>query len=436
MRRLAPVRWALPVLLAAPVEAAAPAVRFVDFATTVNPVTALRITAAIDDAEREGDELVLIQLDTPGGFVDSMEPIVKRLLSAEVPVVVWVGPSGARAASAGFFVLIAADLAAMAPGTRTGAASTVMIGGENRADDVLLKKSNEDLAALVRSIAERRGRNVAAAERAVFEAKAYEERVAQEEGLIDLVADSRDALLRALDGREVRRFDGTTAVLHTAGARLVQSSFPLRQRFMELLAQPWLAFLLLLGGLAGLYVEFTHPGVVFPGVAGALCLLLFFLSAQVLPISAIGVLLVLLAIVMFILEVKVTSYGMLTVGGIVSLIIGSLILVEGPIPELRVPLGLVLPASLTMGLLCALAMALALRAQRAPVATGIEGLVGRVGSVTRELAPAGKVLVMGELWNALSTGPSIAPGARVRVVRVHGLELTVEPLAAGGEEPT
>jgi membrane-bound serine protease (ClpP class) len=424
------------VLLAAPAGAAAPAVRFVDFATTVNPATALRITAAIDDAEREGDELVLIQLDTPGGFVESMEPIVKRLLSAEVPVVVWVGPSGARAASAGFFILIAADLAAMAPGTRTGAASTVMIGGDNREDDVLLKKSNEDLAALVRSVAERRGRNVEFAERAVFEAKAYEEQVALEQGLIDLVADSRETLLAALDGREVRRFDGTTAVLRTAGARLVESSFPPRQRFMELLAQPWLAALLLLGGLAGLYVEFTHPGVVFPGVAGALCLLLFFLSAQVLPISAIGVLLILLGLVMFVLEIKVTSFGMLTVGGVVCLIIGSLILVEGPIPELRVPLRLVLPASLTMGLVCALAMTLAVRAQRERVQTGIEGLVGRIGSVTRELAPEGKILVQGELWNALSTGPAISRGSKVRIVRVNGLELTVEPLAAVGEEPT
>jgi membrane-bound serine protease (ClpP class) len=424
------LRWALPVLFAAPVAAADPVVRWVDFEATVNPVSALRITGAIEDATREGDELVLIQLDTPGGLVDSMDSIVKSMLAASVPIVVWVGPSGARAASAGFFLLIAADLAAMAPGTRTGAAATVIFGGGERETGVLLKKSDEDLAALVRSIAERRGRNAAAAERAVFEAKAYEEQAALEQGLIDLVADSRDALLAALDGREVRRFDGSTAVLHTAGARLVESEFPLRQRFRELLTHPSVAYLLLLVGLAGLYAEFSHPGAVLPGVAGALCLLLFFLAAQVLPVSAVGVLLMLLAVVMFILEVKVVSFGMLTVGGIVCLVIGSLILIEGPIPELRVPLWLVLPTSITMGLLCALVLTLAMRAQQQRVETGVEGLVGRVGTVARELSPHGKVLVQGELWNALSTGEPLAQGAKVRVVHVNGMELTVEPFVA------
>jgi membrane-bound serine protease (ClpP class) len=413
--------------LLAPSAAAEPTIRLVEFEATVNPISAIRIVRAIEDAERAGDAMVLIELDTPGGLVASLDRIVKSMLSAEVPIVIWVGPSGARAASAGFFMLIAADVGAMAPGTRTGAASTIYAGGENREDDVGLKKANEDSAALARSIAERRGRDVEACERAVFEAKAYEESVALELGLIDLLAGSREELLEALDGREIRRFDGSTVVLSTAGATFVTSEFGVRHQFMELLTHPFVAYLLLMGGLLGLYVEFTQPGVVFPGVVGALCLLLFILSSQALPISAVGVLLILLAIVMFILEIKVTSYGMLTLGGIVCLAIGSLILIDGPIPEMRVPWMLVLPTSLVIGGLCAFALSLAVRAQRHRVATGVEGLCGEIGTVTRELAPEGKVFVHGETWYArCATGP-LGEGRRVRVVKVDSMCLTVEP---------
>ena len=414
-----------------PVFADGATVRLVEFESPITPISALRITQAIDDAEQAGDDLVLIELDTPGGLVDSMEKIVKRMLATKVPIVVWVGPAGAKAASAGLFVLLSADVAAMAPGTRTGAASTVYGMGESREGDVLLKKSNEDLAALIRSIAERRGRDAQAAELAVFEAKAYEEQVALERKLIDLIAPSREDLLDQLDGREVRRFDGSVVVLHTADARFAVSEFSLRHEFMELLSVPWIAAFLLLAGLLGIYVEFTHPGVVFPGVAGALCLLLFALAAQVLPISTIGVLLILLALVMFLLEIKVASYGMLTVGGAVSLGIGVWMLVEGPIPELRVPLTFVVPVALAVTGTCAFVVRLALRSQRARPASGREGLVGEIGTVSHELAPEGRVFVHGESWVAVSSAGRIPGGARVRVVGIEGLTLVVAPM----EEP-
>ena len=404
-----------------------------EFETNVNPITAKRIVKAIDDAEAEGDDLVLIQLDTPGGLVASMETIVKRMLASKVPTVVWVGPAGAKAASAGFFILIAADVATMAPGTRTGAASTVFGTGKSTEDNLLLKKLNEDHAALLRSMAERRGRNPEASEQTVFSAKAYEESVALSEGLIDFVAQDIDELLELLDGREIQRFDGTTVTLHTAGARFVTSEFSWRHEIMEVLGNPTVAYLLLMVGLLGLYAEFSHPGLVLPGVFGALCLLLFAFTAQALPVSAIGVLLILLAIVMFILEIKVTSFGMLTVGGIISLITGSLILIEGPIPELRVPPSVVLPGSIVVAALCVVALRLALRAQLARVGTGVEGLTSEIGTVAEVLSPQGKVFVHGELWNAASAAGTIPQGARVRVVRVDNMLLTVEP---ADDQPT
>lgn len=429
MRRLTPILLLASALFSFAANAQDPVIRLVHFDTTITGVSAKRITRAIDDAERSRDEFVLIELDTPGGMVDAMEDIVKRMLASKVPIVVWVGPAGARAASAGFFLLISADVAAMAPGTRTGAASPVFGFGESEEGNVLLKKYKEDLGALIRSIAERRGRNVEACEQAVFEAKAYEEQVALEKGLIDLVASSRQELLEKLDGREVRLFDGSTVVLHTAGASFVETKFSLKQEFMELLTIPWVAAFLLLAGLLGIYVEFTHPGVVFPGVAGALCLLLFALSGQVLPISAVGVLLVVLALVMFVLEIKVPSYGMLTVGGLVALVIGSLMLVEGPIPELRVPLAFVLPMAVGITAICAFVVRFAVRAHRARVATGVEGLIGEVGTVREDLGPEGKVFVHGELWNAVARGGEIGRGTRVRVVAVDEMMLTVEAVA-------
>lgn len=434
MRRLPPILLALLFCALLPLQADDPVIRLVEFESPITAISAMRITHAIDDAEEAGDEFVLIVLDTPGGMVTSMEKIVKRMLSAKVPIVVWVGPAGAKAASAGFFLLISADVAAMAPGTRTGAASTVYGGRESKEGDVLLKKSNEDLAALIRSIADHRGRDVEACEKAVFEAKAYEEQVAIEKGLVDLIATDREDLLAQLDGREIKRFDGSTTTLHTAGSSYSVTEFSLKHEFMELLAVPAIAALLLFGGLLGLYVEFTHPGVVFPGVVGALCLLLFALSAQVLPISTIGVMLILLALVMFVLEIKVTSFGMLTLGGAVALVIGGWMLVDGPIPELRVPLSFVVPVALVITLLCAFVLRFVVRAQRSKISTGQEGLVGKIATVTEDLIPDGKVFVHGEIWNAVTAGGPISHGARVEIIGVDELMLTVKP-ARGRDAP-
>ncbi len=412
-------------------EANAPVVRLVDFEDhPITPATANRILDAIDDAEEQGNDIVLIQMDTPGGLVSTTADLIKRILGSEVPVVIWVGPSGSHAASAGFFLLLSADVAAMAPGTRTGAASTVYGSGtESKDGDVMLEKVNKDHAALLRSIIQRRARSqeaVEAAEKAVFSADAFSETEALDIGLIDFVAGNLDEVLEILDGREVMRFDGSTVVLNTAGARFVSSEIGFRQKLFEFLADPIVAYVLLLLGMLGVYIEMSNPGLVFPAVVGALCLILGAFAMQFLPVSTIGALLIVLAIVMFILEIKVTSFGMLTVGGALCLIIGSLMLFEGPIPALRLPPSLVLPIAITFVALVAIAMRFVVAAQRARVATGVEGLAGEIGTVTQDLDGDGKVFVHGEIWDARSGDGPLPVGTRVRVVKAEDLRLTVE----------
>jgi membrane-bound serine protease (ClpP class) len=427
---------AMLALLGASAAAAEPRVRLVEFDDVVTPVSADQVVQAIDRADREGDSLVLIRLDTPGGLVSSLERIVQAELRARTPVVAWVGPAGAKAASAGFVILIAADVAAMAPGTHTGAAAVISsLFGANPESDIGLKKAASDVAARARTLAEHRGRNVSACEKAVLSAEAYTDGQALKEKVIDLVATDVNDLLRQLDGREILRFDGSTTKLVTAHATIVREETSFRDDVLGILANPMVAYLLLLVGLGGLYVELSHPGLVFPAVMGVLCLLLFAFSAQVLPVSAIGILLILLAIVLFVLEVKVASHGMLTVGGLVCLVVGSLMLFRGPIPELRLPLLVVLPASLTLAAACTLAVRLAVRAGQAPVATGVEGLRGEIGTAVSDLAPEGKVFVHGEIWDAVSAAGPVAKDARVRIVRVEAMRLTVEPVGtspAGG----
>ncbi len=412
----------------------APVIRWVDFDQSVNPISIHRITRAIEEAEANGEHLVIIRLDTPGGLVTSLNTTVKAILNSQVPIVAWVAPPGARAASAGFFILIAADVAVMSPGTRTGAASAIVMGGENREDDVGLKKMNEDSAALLRSIAERRGRDKQACEEAVFAAKAFEESVALERGLIDFVADDRDHLLELLDGREVRRFDGEIITLRTSGAVFVESKFDAKQLFFEFLANPVIAYLLLAVGTFLIYFELQNPGMFVPGIVGAICLLLFAIAAMSLPVSMLGGLLIVLAVVLFLLELKIVSHGLLTLGGVASLIVGSLILFDGPIPELRVPPIVVVPVSLVISLFIVTAMRMALRAARAQVATGVEGLEAKIATVTRSLGPRGTVFVHGETWDAVSRSGRVPEGGQVRVVGVDGMVLTVEPLNGETDE--
>ena len=428
--RKALVLAALALLGAAGAAASEPRVRLVDFDDIVTPVTAERVVSAIAQADRDAEDLVVIRLDTPGGLVASLEKIVQAELRAKTPVVAWVGPAGAKAASAGFLILIAADVAAMAPGTHTGAASVISsLFGANPESDVGLKKASSDVAARARTLAEHRGRNVGACEKAVLSADAYTDGQALKDTVIDLIASDLDDLLRKLDGREIRRFDGTKIVLKTEGAKILRQESTTREEILGVLANPLVAYLLLLVGLGGLYVELSHPGLVFPAVVGVLCLLLFAFSSQVLPVSAIGILLILLAIVLFVLEVKVVSHGMLTVGGLLCLVIGSLMLFPGPIPELRLHLAVVLPASLTLAAACAIAVRLAVRSQLSPVATGVEGLLGETGTALEDIDPEGKVFVHGEIWGAVSAAGRIGKDARVRVVRVEAMGLTVEPAA-------
>ncbi len=415
--------WVLTVGVSA-LAAAEPTVRLVRFEGPITAPSSQRILRALADADAAHDSLVLVELDTPGGTVDATETTVKAMLAARTPVVVWVGPAGARAASGGFFLLMAADVAAMAPGTRTGVASVISMFGPNPEEDVARKKVQNDLAAGVRSITEQRGRNGDAADRAVQKAEAFTEKTALKEGLIDLVVPDRETLLRALDGRSVRRFGGEALVLATAGARTVTSEVDWMQRILEFLGRPEVAALLLLLGLGGLYLEFSTPGAILPGVVGVVSLVLFAVSASILPISALGVLLIVVALVLFALEVKIVSHGLLTVGGLAALIAGALLLVK--VPELRLPLGFVLPTAVAVAALCVLAVRLAVRAQRAPVRTGVEGMRGEVGTVTESLDPEGKIFVHGELWNAVAASRPLPAGTRVKVTGVSNLKLTVE----------
>lgn len=426
----------LAVCLSAVVEAEGPSVRLVRFETDINSATARRILEAIDAADAAGDALVLIELDTPGGSVDATETVVKKMLGAKTPIAVWVGPSGARAASGGFYLLISADVAAMAPGTRTGAAAVIFGMGKSEDGDILLKKATNDLAAMARSIAEHRGRNVEACDRAVLSAESFTDAAAAKSGIVDLVAKDRDDLLRQLHGRKVKRFDGQIATLAVAGARIVEpvrtSTAKLEERIGGFLGNPTVVYLLFLIGLAGLYAEFNHPGTWVPGLVGAVALILFAFAAQQLPISMIGLLLVLLGLALFVLELKIVSHGVFGVLGTVCLIVGSVVLFPGAGGDLRPPLAVVLPGSLTLAAICFAATRLAIKARSAPLATGVEGLRGEIGVVEQPCEPDGTVFVHGELWKAKASSGSYPTGTRVRVVRVRDLIVDVEPVDVTG----
>ncbi len=425
----------LAVSLSAAAHGAPPAIRAVRFDTDINGATAKRITDAIDQADAAGDALVLVELDTPGGSVDATETVVKRILAAKTPVAVWVGPSGARAASGGFFLLIAADIAAMAPGTRTGASSVIYGMGKAEEGDILLKKATNDLAALARSIAEHRGRNVDSCEKAVTSADAYTDSNAVGSGLVDLVAKDRDDLLKKIDGRLVKRFDGSTTTLAIASAAVIEPTTTRSDRIEErvggFLGHPTVVYLLFLIGIAGLYAEFNHPGTWVPGLVGACALILFAFAAQQLPISAIALVLVLAGVAAFVLEIKIASHGVFAVFGTIAIIAGSVMLFPGSSGSLRPPLLVVVPGSLTLAAFCFLATRASIEARRAPLATGVEGLRGEIGIVEEPCAPEGTVFVHGELWKAAASGGPLPRGARVRVVSVRDLVVDVEPAEAG-----
>ena len=393
---------------------------------TIQPIAAEQISRAIDAAQARHATALLIELNTPGGLLDSTREMVTRIESSPVPVIIFVGPSGSRAASAGFFLLEAADVASMADGTNTGAAHPVTLGS-GTPDDVMKAKLENDTAAFLRSYVSRRGRNTEEAEKAVRQSVSWTEKEALNLRLIDLTAHDEAELLRKLDGRTVTRFDGTSITLHTANQTVEELPATLRQRVLGWLMDPNIAFLVLAVGALALYAEFNHPGAIIPGVVGVIFVLLTVFALNLLPTRFASLWLIALAFVLFALEAKIASHGALTVGGIVALTLGGLLLVDGPIPEMRVRLAVALAVSLPFGLITAFLMTIALRARRNKVMTGAQGMVGEIGVVRAELAPVGKVFVHGELWDAHAT-ETIPEGTAVRVVSIHDFDLRVERL--------
>jgi membrane-bound serine protease (ClpP class) len=394
----------------------------------IHPASAQFMRDTMNQADRAGARLLVFTLRTPGGLVDSTREIVTQMIAAKTPVAIYVGPAGARAASAGFILTIAADIAAMAPGTHIGAAHPVDGGGEPT-DPTRAKKATEDVAAYARTLAGSRHRNVDLAAQAVNESRAFTEAEALSASppLIDLVASDLPDLLRKLDGRTITRFDGATVMLNLSGARSVAIEMSLRQRVLGAIAHPNIAYLLLTLGTLGLTIEMWSPGAVLPGVAGAVCLLLAFFALSVLPVNYAGLLLVLCGLIFLVLEIKVTSYGLLTAAGLVSLAFGSMMMMDSSSPELRVSLSVVLPVVVGLAGIGIFLARLGVAAQRRQPVTGAAGMIGELGEALTSIEPGGpgRVTTHGEIWRAKSSEP-IAAGARVRVTGIEGLMLTVK----------
>jgi len=389
----------------------------------ITPPMAEFILANIEEASREGRAGLIILLDTPGGLDLAMRDIAKGILNAPLPVIVFVYPAGARAASAGVIVTVAAHVAAMAPGTNIGAAHPVAIGFGG-GDKTMMEKVENDAAAYVRGIARQRGRSEEWVERAVRKSESVTAEEALKKGVIDLVAADLPELLRGIDGREVK-VGGKTVVIKTQGAVVTEKKMGTRQRVLTAISDPNVAYILFLLGLAGLYFEFSHPGVILPGVVGAISLILAFFAMQTLPINYAGILLIVLGVILFIAEMKVVSHGILTVGGIISLVVGSLMLFESPDPALRVSLDVMIPSLVIITLFFVAVIVLVVRAQLRRKRTGREGMVDAEGVAVTDVDPVGKVLVKGEYWQATSVRP-IKAGMPVRVISVDGLRLQVE----------
>jgi len=387
----------------------------------VSPVTDEAIEAAIGRAEKEGFRALVIQIDTPGGLESSMRSIVKRMLSSTVPILAWVAPSGGRAASAGVFITMAADVAAMAPGTNIGAATPVNLQGGM--DSTMAHKVTNDAAAFARTVAAQRGRNGAWAEQAVRKAVAASETEALKLGVIDFVAGSLDELLAKADGRTWRR-GHETRTLALKGLPVERLEPGLRQRLLAILADPNVAYILMMLGFYGLIFELQNPGAILPGVVGGICLILAFLAFSTLPVNYAGVALIVLAVGFFIAEIKVASHGLLAAGGVISLLLGSVILFQGE--GVRVSWSIIAGVTLTTAVLFLLVIGAGLKAQRRAVRTGWKGLVGARALAIERLAPRGRVRVAGELWDAVSEA-AVEVGNEVIVTGVDQLTLRVRP---------
>jgi membrane-bound serine protease (ClpP class) len=399
----------------------------------VEPVLATYIDEGLAEAARRQAALVLITMDTPGGLSDSMTDMIHHILDSPVPVAVFVAPAGARGASAGFFILLSADIAAMAPGTRTGASTPILLPGgfSVPVDEVLRKKMNNDATAFLRSFTEKRNRNPKLAETAVTDAQAFTENEALAGHLIDLIARDNADLFKQLNGREIKRFDGKTAKLSLENYRVDEFQLSARQKFLARIVDPDIFFLLLLIGVLGLYTEFTHPGVIAPGVIGGICAVLALYAMHLLPVNFAGVVLILLAFALFILEAKFASHGVLLIGGVVSMFLGAIFLIRSPLTPGGVSMGVALGVTLPVALLTVFLMRLVLKSRGWKTATGKEEMLGAEGIVTTPLPAQGEgmIRVHGELWRAVASSP-VPEGALVRVTRVDGLKLFVEPKQA------
>ena len=393
----------------------------------IHPVTSEFMREAISKADADRAALIVFTLQTPGGLLDSTREINNAIIAAKTPVAIFVGPAGNRAASAGFLITEAADIAAMAPGTHIGAAHPVAGSGE-KIDDVMAKKMASDTAAYARTLATQRGRNVSLVEQAVTDSRSFteQEAAAASPPLIDVIATDVPDLLKKLDGRTIKRFNGTPVTLHLDHADVRQIQMTWSEKVLSAIAHPQIAYLLLTLGTLGLTIEMWSPGAIVPGVAGGICLLLAFFALQVLPVSYAGVLLILLGFLLLILEVKVTTHGGLAIGGIVSLFIGSMLLIDSPLPELQIGLRVILTVVLSLSAILLTLVTLGIRAQRQPAVTGESGMLQSFGSAITSIEPGGmgRVATRGEIWTATSDEP-IQAGDRVAITGIKGLLLTV-----------
>jgi membrane-bound serine protease (ClpP class) len=399
----------------------------------IHPITDEYIGRAIAEAERNKDQALLIEINTPGGLLDSTRDIIEKILASPVPVIIYVTPSGSRAASAGFFILESADVAAMAPGTNTGAAHPVTLGG-GKMDDTMKEKIENDTAALLRSVVSKRGRNVEISETAVRQSKSFTDQEALSQKLIDYDAPSEDDLFKQLQGKPVKRFNGEIVTLNLVGQPIRPFNMTLKQRILGYLLDPNVAFILLAVGALALYAEFNHPGAVVPGTVGVVFILLAVFALNLLPTRFAAVVLIFASFILFALEAKFAAHGVLAIGGIVTLTLGGLLLVDAPIPEMRVHLLTALAVSIPLGFITVFLMSIALKARANKVVTGVQGLIGEIGLTQSALSPQGKVFVHGELWDAISSA-DLPAGQPVVVRQVKGLQLSVDPVPCAPQTP-
>lgn len=412
-------------VLASASSARAGRVLVLELDTVVHPLTREIVIEGLQRAEEAGDAAVVLRINTPGGLLEATNEIVQAILASPVPVISYVAPSGGHAASAGFIILVSADIAAMAPGTNTGAAQPVLaMGGEIKG--TMKQKIENDTAASLRAVTDKRGRNSELAVEAVLESKSFTEEDALESNLIEVIATDIEDLLAQLDGRSIVRFDGTEQTLELAGADTYGYDPNLRQRVLLPLINPSLALLVLVVGLAGVYIEFTNPGLIVPGVLGGIALIVGLMALSLLPINLAGVALILLAVAFFVIEAMTPVNGILATGGVIAMVLGIVILVDTDVPELQIGWVPAIAITLPFAAISVFLLQLAIRSFRFKVATGTEAMVGEFGEARTALDPEGTVFVHGELWNARSAS-AVSPGQRVRVLSVDGMKLEVEP---------